>query len=120
MSIQSMLQEIAEREHVEHAPLYWVEDRPRCSRCHDNPVSLPGDVCEFCQKEIAQGYEILTMTGRRSNGFQADAGKLYHAVEIGNFAAMCGAKHGRRSDWSMYHGDTVTCPRCLKKLAVRS
>lgn len=66
-------------------------------------------------------YECLTMTGRCSNGFQRDAGKLWHAVRStgGDWTkAICGAVPGKRGNgWSMLLGKKVTCPRCLKKLA---
>ena len=107
-----MLAELAERANAfEQGKL---EPTPMCD-C-GNEVTSRGDICPRCLKERQQGYQVLTMTGRRANGGQLDAGRLYHAVGMDN-VAFCGAKHGRRSDWSMYHGDEVTCPRCLKRIA---
>lgn len=114
-SFTQIFQEIAER-HTEHAPMVWVETRPLCARCRYTEVDNHGDNCPLCVSELERGYEALTMTGRCANGAQRDSGTLYHAVKIGDFTAMCGAKHGKRSRWSEYHGKNVTCPRCLKKL----
>lgn len=48
-------------------------------------------------------------------------GPLYHAVPESSWTALCGREPGRRSagwnDHPSQHGDAVTCPRCLKKLA---
>lgn len=116
MGIMQMLQELAERT-PQPEPIYWVENRPHCTSWHCNTeVMMPGDFCEQCKKEKAQGYEVLTMTGRCANGAQRDSGILYHAVKFGERKAMCGATHGKRSRWSEYHGEAVTCPRCIKKL----
>jgi hypothetical protein len=58
------------------------------------------------------------LTGRCMNGAERDHGTRAHAVPIGERKALCGAKPGRRSvGWSSYRESTVTCPRCLKKLA---
>ena len=115
MSIMEMIKELALRTD-ELPPVYWVETRPTCYKCRTNEVSMPGDYCEFCTQEQKQGYEALTMTGRCANGAQRDSGILYHAVMLGQYKAVCGATHGRRSRWSEYHGVSVTCPRCMKKL----
>lgn len=115
MTIFDTLKELAERT-PEPAPLYWVESRPMCARCRWHEVSMPDDLCELCTTETTRGYEALTMTGRCANGAQRDAGQLYHAVKIGEWIAVCGAKHGKRSRWSEYHGKDVTCPRCIKKI----
>lgn len=117
MSIMQMIQELAEKTpRPPEQEVYTVTPRPICERCRDNDVQMPGDLCELCTKELTQGYAALTMTGRCANGAQRDAGTLYHAVKLGEWRAICGAKHGRRSRWSEYHGSEVTCPRCLKKL----
>ena len=99
-------------------PLYWVEPRPVCEKCRMREVQMSGYFCELCTKEQAQGFEALSMTGRCANGAQRDAGILYHAVKIGEWKAVCGAVHGRRSRWSEYHGEKVTCKRCIKKLEI--
>lgn len=115
MNLTDILQKLAERT-PEPEPVYWVDSRPLCVKCRMNEVDLEGDYCKLCSLEQAQGYEALSMTGRCANGFQRDSGTLYHAVMFGKSAAVCGAKHGKRSRWSEYHGEKVTCPRCNKKL----
>ena len=121
MSIMQMIKELAERNpSTPTQTVYWVQEAPRCSTWHcDNKVQMPGDICEQCTQEKMQGFEVLEMTGRRANGFQRDAGRLYHAVRFSERQAVCGAKPGRRSDWSMYHGKAVTCPRCKRKVEAK-
>jgi hypothetical protein len=115
MSIMDMLKQLAERTQ-EPDPMYWVERRPMCATWScTHEVQMSGDLCEMCTREKTQGYMVLTMTGRCANGAQRDSGILFHAVKSYD-AAMCGAKHGKRSRWSEYHGEAVTCPRCLKKI----
>lgn len=64
-------------------------------------------------------YEILRKMGRCRNGFEADAGQLFHAVLPKSFAAICKAKPGRHSaGWSDKAGLVVTCPRCRKALGL--
>jgi hypothetical protein len=63
-------------------------------------------------------YSILSLAGRYANASELDSGKLYHAV-VDNRMAICGQEPGRHSaGWSDYvpPSQTVTCPRCLKKL----
>jgi hypothetical protein len=115
-SLYQQIEKIAAKT-TELPPVYWVEERPRCYKCRDSEVQLQGDYCEFCTTEQTQGYEALTMTGRCANGAQRDSGILYHAVMIGQYKAVCGATHGKRSRWSEYHGDKVTCKRCADKIA---
>jgi hypothetical protein len=92
------------------APEYWCD-------CYSAKVSVEGDLCPRCTKEHTQGYQVMSLIGRAANGMQLDSGIRYHAVPFGTRLAKCGAKPGRRSaGWSSYHGDDVTCPRCLKKL----
>ncbi len=59
-------------------------------------------------------FEILRLTGRCSNGAERDGGRLYHAVK--GIRALCGKQPGRRSDWGVYPGKAVTCPRCIARL----
>lgn len=113
MNITEILKKIPTEEEKQ---LYWVDDFPQCQKCRSANVLHDGDLCKFCQMESERGYEALTMTGRCASGAQRDAGTLYHAVKIGEWKAICGAKHGKRSRWSEYHGKDVTCSRCLKKL----
>lgn len=119
MSIMQMFIELAERT-PQPEPVYWVEERPLCAKCRWHEVAMPEDLCEQCAREEAQGYEVLSMTGRCANGAQRDSGTRYHAVRFGEYKAVCGTTHGRRSRWSEYHGDAVTCPRCIKKLERKS
>lgn len=101
----------------EPPPTHWVEERPRCSKCRDFEVMMPEDICGHCQKETAQGYQVMSLTGRCANGSELDHGTRYHAVEIASYKAKCGAKPGRRSvGWSREINKAVTCPRCIKKL----
>lgn len=97
-------------------PLYWVESRPLCPSCGSCEVPTSEDLCDLCKQEKQHGYQVLTMTGRRANGAQRDSGRRYHAVKFGEIKALCNAKPGRHSDWSPYHGQEVTCPRCAKKI----
>lgn len=116
MSIMDMLQELADRT-PEPEPMYWVEARPMCSECRDFEVTELGDVCQHCQAEKEQGYQVMTLAGRCANGFEMDHGKKNHAVTIGEYKARCGARPGRRSvGWSREVNKTVTCPRCIKKI----
>lgn len=64
-------------------------------------------------------YDILRLMGRCSNGFEADAGELFHAVLKKSFPALCKAKPGKRSaGWSTHEGKLVTCPRCRRLLGM--
>jgi hypothetical protein len=121
MSIQSMIEELASRTPVpDLPPIHTATPFPLCARCREINVVMDGDHCELCRKELEQGYEARTMTGRCANGAQRDSGVLYHAVRLGEWQAVCGAKHGRRSRWSEYHGESVTCKRCLKRLEAKN
>lgn len=61
-------------------------------------------------------YRVLRLAGRCSNGFERGSGSRFHAVLGSQYAALCGAEPGRMSaGWSTHEGETVTCPRCLKK-----
>jgi predicted amidophosphoribosyltransferase len=112
-----MIKELAERTPEPVSDYVPQPSQPICKECRNEYVENSGDICPRCEKELQQGYQSLTMTGRRANGFQMDAGKLYHAVGLMDTRAFCGAKPGKRSDWSDYHGDDITCPRCLKRIA---
>ncbi len=57
------------------------------------------------------------MLGRCANGYERDSGRLSHAVRADNWQSLCGAEPGRRSaGWSEYADESVTCPRCLRKM----
>ena len=65
----------------------------------------------------------VRMLGRCANGYERDGGVKYHAKPRYGWAAICGAKPGKRSaGWSDYP-DTmkpvtfVTCPQCRRKLS---
>lgn len=68
-------------------------------------------------------HEIRQKTGRLANGHEADAGKIWHAVPGENNAwgrekALCSTRPGFRGlGWSDDCGETVTCKRCLDRLA---
>ena len=98
------------------ALIYWVERRPRCKKCRDFEVMMPDDICEHCQKEQAQGYQVMSLAGRCANGFEMDYGTRYHAVRTNEYKSVCGAQPGRRSVGWMREIEDVTCPRCAKKL----
>ena len=63
---------------------------------------------------MSKKIRILRKTGRLVNGNESDAGLVFHAVADGT--SLCGTKPGRLSSWSVYEGDKVTCPKCLRKL----
>ena len=70
------------------------------------------------------GYLAKRMTGRCASGAEADGGRRFHAVHVDQDSpwsqALCGARPGQRGNgWSDTHGDTVTCPRCLKIITHR-
>ena len=67
----------------------------------------------------ARVIRFVRKTGRRANGYEADAGPAWHAVEGAGWKALCGTEPGSRSDWSTYVGDVVTCPRCAGVLRRR-
>ena len=66
----------------------------------------------------------LRKTGRCATGSERDGGVRYHAVPIDGIAgggswakALCGSRPGDRGNgWSVYQGDAVTCPACLRRL----
>jgi hypothetical protein len=62
-------------------------------------------------------YAALRKTGSRRSGNESDKGSQFHAVPYNSNRAFCGTEPGDRSDWSVYPGNDVTCPRCLAKLA---
>ena len=95
-----------------------------CPRCRTHiPNANQPELCQNCQRTLARGYEISSMTGRRANGAERDSGRLYHARTLDtngtpSHRAVCGATPGRRSDWGAWGTDNeVTCQRCKKKLA---
>ena len=85
-------------------------------KCYIHDQELP---CQQCEINKARGYSVMVLAGRCANGSELDSGMRWHAVADG-YAALCGAKPGRRSaGWSSWYvkGQEVTCPRCLKKLS---
>jgi hypothetical protein len=78
---------------------------------------------DFTEDLAVRRLTIRRMTGRCSTGAERDGGVRYHAVDEETWRgwgkALCGAQPGPRGNgWSSTPGDEVTCPRCLKKLAV--
>lgn len=67
-------------------------------------------------------YQTAKLAGRCSNGFERGRGSVWHALPRGDCYALCGKTHGRHSGgWShAENGEPVTCPRCLKKIAMLS
>ena len=70
----------------------------------------------------------LEKAGRKSSGWNADHGKIAHALEVkdgqremdvegSTAAALCGTAPSGRGSWSSYQSAMVTCPKCLKKMA---
>lgn len=61
--------------------------------------------------------QYLRLAGRCADGAERGKGSLFHAVEIGKSAALCGAKPGRHSaGWSFSNGVVLTCQKCIRKL----
>lgn len=65
------------------------------------------------------------LSGRCANGIEADMGTLFHEVPDGSSwgTALCGVKPGRLSAYGFTTRpgiEIVTCPRCLKKLALEA
>jgi hypothetical protein len=121
MNIMQRIFELAEQTpQPEPQVLYTVTPFPKCARCREFDVAMENDFCEQCTREQMQGYEVLVMLGRLSNGFESDHGTRYHAVKFGSHKAVCGAQPGRRSvGWTFDprgHGKEITCPRCIAKL----
>lgn len=82
-----------------------------CKLCNSQFVENEGDICRSCKEDKARGYRILSISGHSPR-------RIYHAVKIGEYAALCGSKPGRRSiGWCQRNiTDSVTCPRCLAKI----
>lgn len=59
-------------------------------------------------------FQALKKAGSRRNGYERDTGAIYHAVPRQSFTALCGVSP--RADWGAWPADTVTCPKCQKKL----
>jgi hypothetical protein len=66
--------------------------------------------------EIRTSY----LAGRCANGAERDGGTLYHAIPVGSWTAVCGARPGKRSaGWSesgFERQHEVTCPKCAKRI----
>lgn len=85
-------------------------------KCYEHDSALP---CQQCETDKARGYAVKTLAGRCANGSELDSGRLWHAVPIDSWKAVCNATPGRRSaGWSSWYvpNQEVTCPRCQKKL----
>lgn len=65
-------------------------------------------------------FQPRNLAGRCSNGFERDRGRLFHAVAVGSWRALCGAQPGRLSaGWQEFkEGNTITCRECLRKIRV--
>lgn len=97
---------------------YGKEFAPTCAVCYSEEVTHYGDLCKRCASEKILGYQIMQLSGRCVSGAERGHGILYHAVPLGSLRALCRAKPGRRSaGWSSYHGEEVTCPKCIAALA---
>jgi hypothetical protein len=120
MPIQKMIEELSLKPvptESNHSGTVEVVSFFRCLICQEQECLEKGSLCNVCKKEKELGYQILSMLGRLRNEFQRDSGTRFHAVRFDSYKAICGAEPGRRSvGWSLYHGEEVTCPRCLKKL----
>ena len=83
---------------------------------------MQNDKQESADKTVGSS-DVLAMrlSGRCANGAERDSGALWHAIHNGHWAAMCGAKPGRRSaGWSSHIGTEITCRKCLRKLTANS
>lgn len=59
-----------------------------------------------------------TMKGT-ARSYADNPGKLFHGVLPGNHVAICGTRPGQTSaGWDNFVGKRVTCPKCLKRLAL--
>ena len=99
-----------------------VEPQPLCADCRRSGLELNEDgLCRICVEEHAQGYRIRSLAGRCANGAQRDSGRLFHAVPLGSWKAVCGTGPGRQSaGWSEWgRGGDVTCPRCASRIKNR-
>ncbi len=61
-------------------------------------------------------YRALQKAGRRSSGHNGDHGSIAHAVPRASYRALCGTEPSGSGDWSSYDSESVTCPKCLRKL----
>jgi hypothetical protein len=68
---------------------------------------------DVIRKEDAMRY--THKTGQNRSGIDT-TGFVVHAVE-GN-RALCGSEPGRRGSWSEYDDKELTCPRCIRKIAL--
>jgi hypothetical protein len=64
-------------------------------------------------------YLFLRLMGRCRDGAERDSGTRFHAVRVGCWSAICGAKPGKRSaGWSSHQGTEPTCPLCRDQLGL--
>lgn len=117
MSIMDVLRDLANRIPEPDGPIKEIPETHYCPDCRLVVVEQDGQICQECQTDRERGYRITRLTGRCANGAERDGGTRYHAIPLGKYKALCGAEPGRRSvGWSVYRGNKVTCPRCLRIL----
>ena len=89
-----------------------------CRDCFATEGLNDAGLCPRCQAEHDRGYRVQSLGGRCRNGAERDHGRLFHAVPIGSYQALCGAEPGRTSvGWSDWGRDRdVTCSRCKSRL----
>jgi uncharacterized paraquat-inducible protein A len=89
-----------------------------CRDCTETEDLNDAGLCPRCQAEHNQGYRVQSLGGRCRNGAERDHGRLFHAVPIESYQALCGAEPGRTSvgwsDWGRW--EEVTCSCCQKRL----
>jgi hypothetical protein len=116
ITLSQQLDIICKKLGVEPQPVGDYVEPLRCAECHEasDAVKYDGDICADCAEDFGRGYKIRQMAGRCANGAERDHGARWHAINAYTGKALCGATPGRRSaGWSMYRGESVTCPRCL-------
>ena len=58
----------------------------------------------------------VKLTGRCSNGFERDGGRVAHALPNTSWVAVCGAipVRGALAGWSSHDETEVTCAKCVE------
>ena len=65
-----------------------------------------------------RNFQPRTMKGT-ARSYADNPGKLWHALQPGQDEAICGTRPGKTSlGWDDFAGRSVTCPKCLKRLAL--
>lgn len=62
------------------------------------------------------GLQSMRLTGRCTNGFERDGGKLVHLASGQTGPALCGQRDGRTSNGWEISEQEVSCKRCLSRL----